>query len=144
MTHESDESNSSVPGSPVVTKLQDRLKSGGVLVLQLRRAGMYALLVRGRKSGEWMIPGGWIERSEKVVDGCFREFDEETDHTLAIIKEYPIHYTFISKNFHLQVVFVPTEFLGFEGVLGNDETSEIKWVNLRHALGGRYKLRNAL
>lgn len=41
--------------------------------------------VRGEDTGEWAIPGGFVEKKEKIEDAIVREVEEETNIKVKVI-----------------------------------------------------------
>jgi ADP-ribose pyrophosphatase YjhB (NUDIX family) len=41
--------------------------------------------VRGEDTGEWAIPGGFVEKKEKIEDAIVREVEEETNIKVIVI-----------------------------------------------------------
>lgn len=60
-----------------------RLGCSAVLFDTKREA---VLLTRRSDNGQWCLPGGMIEPGESVVEGCEREFFEETGLRVRVIR----------------------------------------------------------
>jgi 8-oxo-dGTP pyrophosphatase MutT (NUDIX family) len=64
---------------------QGRLRLGCSGVL-FDDTGDKVLLTRRRDNGEWCLPGGMIDPGETVAEGCEREFLEETNLRVRIVR----------------------------------------------------------
>ena len=91
----------------------------------------YLFLLRNRSkySGTWGLPGGKIEEGESIVDGLYREIDEEMGSVPTFHKTIPIE-TFTSDdyyfNYHTFLVTVSDEFIPQL----NEEHRGYAWVDI--------------
>lgn len=56
---------------------------GGVVIDQNKV--LLVKRVRGEDNGEWAIPGGFVEKNEKIEDAIIREVKEETSLTVKVL-----------------------------------------------------------
>ncbi len=91
----------------------------------------YLFLLRNRSkySGTWGLPGGKVEKDESIIDGLYREVDEEMGNVPAFHKVIPIE-TFTSDdyyfNYHTFLITVTDEFIPEL----NEEHRGYAWVNI--------------
>ena len=102
----------------------------GCLFYSLDTKRYLFLLRNGSKySGTWGLPGGKIENGESIIDGLYREIDEEMGNTPPFLKVIPIE-TFTSNdyyfNYHTYLITVDHEFMPNL----NDEHRGYAWVNI--------------
>lgn len=102
----------------------------GCLFFSLDTKRYLFLLRNGSKySGTWGLPGGKIEQDESIVDGLYREIDEEMGATPELLKVIPIE-TFTSDdyyfNYHTYLIAVAEEFIPTL----NEEHKGYAWVNI--------------
>ena len=102
----------------------------GCLFYSLATKRYLFLLRNGSKySGTWGLPGGKIESDESIIDGLYREIDEEMGETPEMIKVIPIE-TFTSNdyyfNYHTYMIAVADEFIPTL----NKEHKGYAWVSI--------------
>ena len=91
----------------------------------------YLFLLRdgSKHSGTWGLPGGKVEKDETIIDGLYREVDEEMGSVPEFHKVIPIE-TFTSNDYkfcyHTFLITVPDEFIPEL----NDEHRGYAWVNI--------------
>ncbi len=91
----------------------------------------YLFLLRNRSkySGTWGLPGGKVEKGESIIDGLYREVDEEMGNVPTFHKVIPIE-TFTSDdyyfNYHTFLITVTDEFIPEL----NEEHRGYAWVNI--------------
>lgn len=56
---------------------------GGVVIHE--KKVLLVRRVRGEDTGEWAIPGGFVEKKEKIEDAIVREVEEETNIKVKVI-----------------------------------------------------------
>ena len=86
--------------------------------------GGRALAVRRRTPARWELPGGALERDERVVDGLVREVREESG-----LRVEPVALSGVYQNMALgpvALVFLCTRIGGTERT--SDETSDWRWL----------------
>lgn len=99
------------------------------------------LLVKTRREGDWVFPGGQIEVGENLIDGVVREVKEESGidvHVLHLIGVYSNTATYEG---HSGVKTIPTkvmfdfvcEPIGGE-LATSDETSKSRWIHKKEVL----------
>lgn len=99
------------------------------------------LLVKVRRGGHWVFPGGQVEVGENLIDGVIREVKEESGIDVTVS-----HLVGVSSNTgtyegHSGVKIVPTkvmfdfvcETVGGE-LTTSDETSDSRWVSKKEVL----------
>ncbi len=95
----------------------------GVAGVVVDEAGR-ALAVRRRTPPRWELPGGALERDERVVDGLVREVREESG-----LRVEPVALSGVYQNMALgpvALVFLCSRIGGTEGA--SDETSDWRWL----------------
>ena len=102
----------------------------GCLFYSLATKRYLFLLRNGSKhSGTWGLPGGKIDKGENIIDGLYREIEEEMGDTPELIKVIPIE-TFTSDdyyfNYHTYLITIENEFIPTL----NDEHKGYAWVNI--------------
>ncbi|MEW5567810.1 NUDIX hydrolase [Rossellomorea marisflavi] len=94
------------------------------------------LLVKTRRDGQWVFPGGQIEVGENLIDGVVREIKEESGMDVMVSHLVGVFSNTATYEGHSGVKIVPTKVM-FDFVckpLGgefttSDETSEALWVD---------------
>ena len=59
-----------------------QMKNSAIVLLTKRNKNIRFIILQDSKTGEWMIPGGTINRGEEAFDGMKREFGEEVGQEL--------------------------------------------------------------
>jgi 8-oxo-dGTP diphosphatase len=103
------------------------------------RRGDRLLLIRHRRLGVWLPPGGELEPGETPLEAAIRELGEET----GLKGEFPVTSDVVgtprgligyeehragNKGWHLNFVFVAD--VATDEVVPNDEFDEHRWVTL--------------
>lgn len=99
------------------------------------------LIVKERRSGKWVFPGGQVEVGENLMDGLIREIKEESGIDVEISHLTSIYSNTGTYEGHSGVKTVPTKVM-FDFVckpIGgelttSDETSASRWVNKEEVL----------
>ncbi len=99
------------------------------------------LVVKERRSGEWVFPGGQVEIGENLMDGLIREVKEESGIVVEISHLTSIYSNTGTYEGHSGVKIVPTKVM-FDYVCkpiggelsSSDETSESRWVKKNEVL----------
>ncbi|WP_077328241.1 NUDIX hydrolase [Virgibacillus siamensis] len=99
------------------------------------------LIVKERRSGEWVFPGGQVEAGENLMDGLIREVKEESGIDVEISHLTSIYSNTGTYKGHSGVKIVPAKVM-FDYVCkpiggelsSSDETSNSKWVKKNEVL----------
>lgn len=94
------------------------------------------LLVKTRRDGHWVFPGGQVEVGENLIDGVIREVKEESGIDVEVSHLVGVFSNTATYEGHSGVKIVPTKVM-FDFVCApiggkmttSDETSESRWVN---------------
>jgi 8-oxo-dGTP diphosphatase len=94
------------------------------------------LLVKVRRSGDWVFPGGQVEVGENLIDGVIREIKEESGIDVVVSHLVGIYSNTATYEGHSGVKIVPTKVM-FDFVcepvggelITSDETSDSRWVS---------------
>ena len=99
------------------------------------------LLVKIRRSGHWVFPGGQVEVGENLIDGVIREVKEESGIDVIVSHLVGIYSNTATYEGHSGVEIVPTKVMFdfvCEPVGGelttSDETSDSRWVRKEEVL----------
>lgn len=94
------------------------------------------LLVKTRRDGHWVFPGGQVEVGENLIDGAIREVKEESGIDVKVSHLVGIFSNTATYEGHSGVKIVPTKVMFdfvCEPIGGNlttsDETSDSRWVS---------------
>lgn len=99
------------------------------------------LLVKTRRDGEWVFPGGQVEVGENLIDGVIREVKEESGIDVIVSHLVGVFSNTATYEGHSGVKVVPTkvmfdfvcEPIGGE-LTSSDETSDSRWVSKEEVL----------
>lgn len=99
------------------------------------------LLVKERRGGGWVFPGGQVEVGENLMDGLMREVKEESGIDVQVSHLIGIYSNTATYEGHSGVKIVPTKVM-FDYVCkpiggelsSSDETSESRWVGKNEVL----------
>jgi ADP-ribose pyrophosphatase YjhB (NUDIX family) len=114
-----------------------RLGCSGIL---LDDAGDRVLLTRRRDNGEWCLPGGMIDPGESVSEGCEREFFEETNLRVRIVRLTGIYsnqnkLVIYPDGNKAQIVVLNFEVRKIGGTLTlSDETTDARFFPVKDAI----------
>ncbi|MDW4527071.1 NUDIX hydrolase [Rossellomorea marisflavi] len=99
------------------------------------------LLVKTRRDGHWVFPGGQIEVGENLIDGVIREVKEESGMDVTVSHMVGVFSNTATYEGHSGVKIVPTKVMFdfvCEPVGGefntSDETSDVRWVHKEDVL----------
>lgn len=109
------------------------------------------LLTKRQDNGQWCLPGGGVEPSESVAEGCIREVFEETGLSVRVrrfvgVYSHPDQLTVYSETDKFQIVALHFEAEIIGGKLGlSDETSDFGYFTMKEVesleMLGRHKER---
>lgn len=100
------------------------------------------LLIKHRKTGKWLQPGGHIEPNEDPEEAALRETFEETGlHVKLIGKRFPREQDFIvpltlqknmveENHIHIDFVYLAHPIENQKEVINYDETEGLEWFTL--------------
>ncbi|TCP21482.1 ADP-ribose pyrophosphatase YjhB (NUDIX family) [Scopulibacillus darangshiensis] len=99
------------------------------------------LLVKVRRDGDWVFPGGQVEVGENLIDGVIREVKEESGIDVIVSHLVGIFSNTATYEGHSGVKIVPTKVM-FDFVCKpvggelttSDETSDSCWVSKEEVL----------
>ncbi|MBV6683519.1 NUDIX hydrolase [Rossellomorea sp. RS05] len=99
------------------------------------------LLVKTRRDGHWVFPGGQIEVGENLIDGVIREVKEESGMDVTVSHLVGVFSNTATYEGHSGVKIVPTKVM-FDFVcepVGGEfntsvETSDVRWVRKEDVL----------
>lgn len=99
------------------------------------------LLVKTRRDGHWVFPGGQIEVGENLIEGVIREVKEESGMDVTVSHLVGVFSNTATYEGHSGVKIVPTKVMFdfvCEPVGGefntSDETSDVRWVRKEDVL----------
>lgn len=99
------------------------------------------LIVKERRSGQWVFPGGQVEVGENLMDGLIREVKEESGIDVEVSHLTGIYSNTGTYEGHSGVKIVPTKVMfdfvckPIGGELAtSDETSDSRWVRKEKVL----------
>lgn len=99
------------------------------------------LLVKTRRDGQWVFPGGQVEVGENLIDGVIREVKEESGIDVKVSHLVGVFSNTATYEGHSGVKIVPTKVMFdfvCEPVGGelttSDETSDSCWVSKEEVL----------
>ncbi|MFC0302191.1 NUDIX hydrolase [Virgibacillus soli] len=99
------------------------------------------LLVKTRREGHWVFPGGQVEVGENLIDGVIREVKEESGIDVKVSHLVGVFSNTATYEGHSGVKIVPTKVM-FDFVCDpiggelatSDETSDSRWVSKEKVL----------
>lgn len=99
------------------------------------------LVVKTRREGQWVFPGGQVEVGENLTDGLTREVKEESGIDVTVSHLVGVYSNTATYEGHSGVKVVPTKVMFdfvCEPVGGelatSDETSDSRWVDKEEVL----------
>lgn len=99
------------------------------------------LLVKTRRDGQWVFPGGQVEVGENLIDGVIREVKEESGIDVKVSHLVGVFSNTATYEGHSGVKIVPTKVMfdfvcePVDGELTtSDETSDSCWVSKEEVL----------
>lgn len=109
------------------------------------------LLVKHRKTGKWLQPGGHIELNEDPEEAALRETFEETGINVTLIgKRFPRKQDFITplafqKNIienghiHIDIVYLAYPLENQKEVINYNETEGLGWFTLDEIINSEFQ-----
>ncbi|MFD2117884.1 NUDIX hydrolase [Paenibacillus yanchengensis] len=99
------------------------------------------LLVKIRRSGEWVFPGGQVEVGENLMNGLVREINEESGIDVEVSHLIGVYSNTATYEGHSGVKIIPTKVM-FDFVCKpvggklttSDETADSRWVSKNKVL----------
>lgn len=99
------------------------------------------LLVKIRRDGNWVFPGGQVEVGENLIDGVIKEVKEESGIDVKVSHLVGVYSNTATYKGHSGVKIVPTKVM-FDFVcepvggelITSDETSDSRWVRKEEVL----------
>ena len=99
----------------------------GAFTIILNETKNRVLLVKRKDIPIWNLPGGGVEKNERITDCAVREASEETGYIINIYKQMgEYHRTQFND---IQHIFLG-KIIGGQEIKNGDETSKIKWFKL--------------
>ena len=110
-------------------------KSCGAIVYRKHHGNTEILLIKHVNSGHWSFPKGHVEPNETEVETASREIKEETGIDVIIDPTFRETVSYSpKKDTQKVVVYFIAKAKNFEYVPQEEEISDIKWVEIGHAL----------
>lgn len=110
-------------------------KSCGAIVYRKHHGNTEILLIKHVNSGHWSFPKGHVEANETEVETALREIKEETGIDVIIDPTFRETVSYSpKKDTQKVVVYFIAKAKNFEYVPQEEEISDIKWVEIGHAL----------
>ncbi|MDD2585893.1 MAG: NUDIX hydrolase [Syntrophomonadaceae bacterium] len=109
--------------NPVVGVAAIVLNRDNKILLGQRNAGQY--------TGLWCIPCGYLEYNEDVYDGAKREFKEETNLDIEIIKVYTVQSNFHDPERHTVGIWFLAKPITFD-IKARDDLQEVAYFDFSH------------
>lgn len=98
------------------------------------------LMIKHKKVGKWLQPGGHLEKGENPHEAGIREVFEETGINVKIINKLAIS-EYISEKTHVHVDFsyLAYPFKNQKETVNHDETDGLSWFSLRKILSDDFE-----
>ncbi len=110
-------------------------KSCGAIVYRKHHGNTEILLIKHVNSGHWSFPKGHVEANETEVETALREIKEETGIDVIIDPTFRETVSYSpKKDTQKVVVYFIAKAKNYEYVPQEEEISDIKWVEIGHAL----------
>ncbi len=110
-------------------------KSCGAIVYRKHHGNTEILLIKHVNSGHWSFPKGHVEDNETEVETALREIKEETGIDVIIDPTFRETVSYSpKKDTQKVVVYFIAKAKNYEYVPQEEEISDIKWVEIGHAL----------
>ncbi len=110
-------------------------KSCGAIVFRKHHGNTEILLIKHVNSGHWSFPKGHVESNETEVETALREIKEETGIDVIIDPTFRETVSYSpKKDTQKVVVYFIAKAKNFEYIPQEEEISDIKWVEIGHAL----------
>lgn len=110
-------------------------KSCGAIVYRKHHGNTEILLIKHVNSGHWSFPKGHVEANETEVETALREIKEETGIDVIIDPTFRETVSYSpKKDTQKVVVYFIAKAKNFEYIPQEEEISDIKWVEIGHAL----------
>lgn len=110
-------------------------KSCGAIVYRKHHGNTEILLIKHVNSGHWSFPKGHVEENETEVETALREIKEETGIDVIIDPTFRETVSYSpKKDTQKVVVYFIAKAKNFEYIPQEEEISDIKWVEIGHAL----------
>lgn len=109
------------------------------------------LLVKHKKLGKWVQPGGHIEMNEDPEEAAIRETYEETGlHVELVGKRYPRETDFIKPlalqrnavkpdHIHIDIIYMAVPTTDENLIFNEKETEGLKWFSLEEILDNNFE-----
>lgn len=109
------------------------------------------LLVKHKKLGKWVQPGGHIEMDEDPEEAAIRETYEETGlHVELVGERYPRETDFIKplalqknaikpNHIHIDIIYMAVPTNDEELIFNDKETEGLKWFSLEEILDNTFE-----
>jgi 8-oxo-dGTP diphosphatase len=108
--------------------------AGGVVLRERDGGGVEVCVVHRPRYDDWTLPKGKLDRGEGFEDGALREVWEETGLRCRVVRELePARYT-DNKGRPKIVRYWTMEVRSDEGFAPNEETDELRWLELPAAV----------
>lgn len=110
-------------------------KSCGAIVYRKHHGNTEILLIKHVNSGHWSFPKGHVEYDETEIETATREIKEETGIDVIIDPTFRETVSYSPKKDTSKiVVYFIAKAKNFDLIPQEEEISEIKWVEIGHAL----------
>lgn len=97
------------------------------------------LMIKHKKVGKWLQPGGHLEKGEKLHEAALREVFEETGINVKIVNKLAIS-EYISEKTHVHVDF---SYLAYplenqKEIVNHEETDGLSWLSIKEILNSSF------
>ena len=91
------------------------------------------ILMTHENSGEWSLPGGWVDENQSIRSNAVKEVKEETGLTLTDYRFRGI-VTFVSDQWPTEYMYLYTA-TGFEGEMIVCDEGDLQWIDRGRLFG---------